>query len=306
MKRFKFITFLLIFTLFISGCVTRDDYTPDGLPLMWRVTSAEGQSIYLFGSYHPGGEGIYPLPSVIMDAFYECDYLAVEVDLNAAMNDIETLTYMVQSTTYLDGRTVADDIGVELYNKAKDVLNEFSEEYDLGIQVEMMSNFKPYMWLSVLTTAAAMKAELYEELGTDMYFLEEAGKHNIEILEIESMQEQLDLLLGLSMPLQSLMIESNLDIDAAAAKIQVIYNAWNQGDERTLETLFVSDEEDALYEEYTRKLITDRNYKMAEAAEYYLAEGMKVFYVVGVGHMVGETGLAQLLAQDGYIVERIK
>ena len=52
-------------------------------PLMWRVTSPAGQSIYLFGSIHVAEESIYPLPGFIMDAFDSSEYLAVEIDFYA-------------------------------------------------------------------------------------------------------------------------------------------------------------------------------------------------------------------------------
>jgi len=44
---------------------------------------------------------------------------------------------------------------------------------------------------------------------------------------------------------------------------------------------------------------------MVEAAKDYMSEGKKVFYVVGLAHMLGETGIVNQLQLDGYIVEQI-
>ncbi|MBQ7160413.1 MAG: TraB/GumN family protein, partial [Clostridia bacterium] len=49
----------------------------------------------------------------------------------------------------------------------------------------------------------------------------------------------------------------------------------------------------------------DRNIGMADKAEEYLAAGQKTFFAVGTGHMVGEGGIADLLTQRGYTVEKI-
>ena len=58
-------------------------------------------------------------------------------------------------------------------------------------------------------------------------------------------------------------------------------------------------------EDYNKALVDDRNRGMAEVALGWLAEGKTVFFAVGTGHMVGDTGLVQLLTDAGCTVERV-
>ena len=61
-------------------------------------------------------------------------------------------------------------------------------------------------------------------------------------------------------------------------------------------------EQKELYQEYEKQMFDDRNLHMADKAEEYLKTGKTTFYVVGSGHMVGETGIVKLLRERGYQV----
>ena len=66
----------------------------------------------------------------------------------------------------------------------------------------------------------------------------------------------------------------------------------------------LTDEERLLYEEYTVSMIDERNAGMADQAVELLESGEICFYIVGAGHMVGETGLVAALERAGYTVEQ--
>ena len=57
-----------------------------------------------------------------------------------------------------------------------------------------------------------------------------------------------------------------------------------------------------MYREYEKIMFDDRNLNMADKAEEYLKTGKTTFYIVGAGHMVGETGIIKLLRDRGYTV----
>ena len=61
-----------------------------------------------------------------------------------------------------------------------------------------------------------------------------------------------------------------------------------------------------LLEQYNQSLVIDRNYGMVNALDKYFREGKNVFCVVGVGHVVGEDGIVELMKSKGYSVELIK
>lgn len=299
------ILILILILSFFSACKADDGSTP----LMWQVTAPDGQIMYLFGSIHVGDETIFPLPAAVTDAFDRCDYLAVECDIVAFEQNWTAQMALAENMIYTDGRTVADDIGQELYDKAMAVLTELEPELNLGgVPLGMLDMFKPYMWTSLLSDVAVARSGLSSDYGLDRHFLTEGKAHDMEILEIESAEEQFALLLGFSPPLQMLLLESSLEVDSAAQSLKMLFTLWKQGNEQTLELLLTSDDESMpakLAKEYNDAMMVRRNLNMAKAAERYMAEGKTVFYVVGLAHMLGEGGIVDLLRQDGYVVERV-
>ena len=284
------------------------DEPTDELPLLWRVTADDGQTMYLFGSIHAAYEDTYPLPDFIMDAFSRCDYLAVEVDIVAFEEDFESQAELIMALMYQDGRNIADDIGEELHEMARGVVSELEGLLELGITIDMLDMFKPYMWTDLLTTVSIERAGMSAEYGLDKFFIQSATERGMEVLEIESISEQLALFLGLSQPLQNYLLEAALDIDDAAEGLTELYDMWLRGDERGVIESFKLEDQGMpieLVREYTNALLTVRDVRMTETAELYMSEGKTVFYVVGLGHLVGSNGIAAQLRQNGYDVERI-
>ncbi len=296
------ILFVLLSVLLLTGC---EEKPQADAPLLWQVTAENGATIYLFGSIHVGSEDLYPLPERIMSAYEESDYLAVEVDLVAFEEDTAAMLEIASKVAYTDGSTVIDVIGGELYNQAMPIF----EQNPVQIPASMLQYCKPYMWISLLQDIACQKAGLTATLGLDYYFLGLAKESNKQIIEIESIEEQLDLFSSFSDQLNQAMISSYLDLDAATAELNQLYQAWRIGDAEALLGMLYADvgEEAAqeVMEEYYQLLISSRNITMTDAAEQYLADGKKVFYVVGAFHLIGEDGIVAQLQDRGYTVEQI-
>ncbi|MDR2557944.1 MAG: TraB/GumN family protein [Oscillospiraceae bacterium] len=278
----------------------------DATPLMWRVTCPDDQTMYLFGSIHVAGPTMYPLPHVIMDAFYAADYLAVEADTLAFINDRAAVMEYSFATMYDDGRTIVDEIGEELYARAVEAV----EALNLGIPIELLDIYKPFVWWNDILTAAAIELSgLSAEFGLDLFFLEKAYELGMGILEVESIMEQIELLLGFSAPLQMLMLEGALDIELAAEAVIELYESYKYGDLESfilMRKAILEETPAEIGEEYYQGLLVNRDIGMADAIEQYFEEGKNVFYVVGLLHMVGEGGIIDLLIQRGYIVELVE
>jgi uncharacterized protein YbaP (TraB family) len=63
--------------------------------------------------------------------------------------------------------------------------------------------------------------------------------------------------------------------------------------------------EQRLAKEFQRRLIVDRNHRMADRMEPYLKQG-GAFVAVGALHLPGEQGLLRLLEQQGYSVRAVE
>lgn len=269
------------------------DYTP----AMWKVTK-DNKEMYLFGSIHATQDGAENLPDYVENAFDECDYLAMEIDIERVMNNFEESLNLMQRLMYTDGTTIKDHISEETYNAAVKYLTES------GLYSSYYDSFKPMMWISLLETANSglNSAKSMESIMTAK--ATEAGK---EILEVESMDIQLNVFEKVSDKLADIMILSYTQLDEAesAESEAELYNSWKHGEVVGDTDEEIPDEYKADYEIYRTAMLTDRNAGMADKAEEYMNDGKKVFFMVGAAHMYGNDGIVELLKDRGYTVERV-
>ena len=298
---------LLALLLLFAACAGRsaEGDTEGDVPLLWRATSPAGNSIYLFGSIHAATPDIYPLPRFIMDAFNRSDYLAVEIDMLHEPS-IEEAVAMLIPLMYDDDRSVVDDIGWELRQRADSIFAQYGMPW-------FGDMFKPAMWWVALTQLAVDLAGWSAEYGIDMYFMRRAAARNMPILEVESAESQTQMMANFSMPLQIALLEDIVmafeDIDSGIYEEVDLLDMWLRGDYNMI--LQASNEEysrlgQTLAAEYHNAMMTQRDIHMTQVAREYMAAGMNVFFMVGLMHFIVEGGIIDLLEEGGYTVERIK
>ena len=281
-------------------------------PLFYKVTGAEGQEMYLFGTIHVGDDATGFLPQEIYTALEGSDALAVEFDVTAfeeAMTTDATLAAQVLAAyIYTDGTATKDHLDPEVYENAVKLLKA-SGSYNATM--EMM---KPSMWQSSISNFFIRQGYgLQAEKGADMRLLKLAKEKGIEIRDIESGLSQMEMLGGYSDGLQAFLLEETLNEDPMTyyAEVAALYDLWCAGDEAALREAVLDDtsgfspEELALYEEYTKAMYTDRNAAMLDVAIEYLESGETVFYAVGLAHLLAGNGLVDALRDAGYTVELV-
>lgn len=278
-------------------------------PAMWKVTSANGDYMYMMGSIHLADESVNYMPDYFEEIYSECDALAVEVDINDLMEDLSSSALsMVSKMMYTDGTTIKDHISEETYDKAVELLKEnnlYNSVWDYCI---------PYMWVSLIESKVYEKSGLDSNYGVDTVLIERANNDNKEVLEIESFEMQMEILTGFSDELQELMLKSYLEdgvIDAQAEAIKQLYDKWKSGTITAEDVNEETDEENltekekALVDEYNNTLVDERNIGMADKAEEYIKSDDTVLMVVGAAHFYGDSGILQLMEDRGYTITQI-
>lgn len=279
-------------------------------PLLYKVTDAEGNTAWLFGSIHVGQEYFYPLPDYVTNAYENSDALAVEADTVAFASDLEAQTQAMMQLIYLDGTSISDHIPQDLYTQAVEVMTE------CGLYASAIDLYYPVLWSNLIESAQLGSLGADGELGIDTHFLNNAHETGKEIQEVESADFQYGMMAGYSEALQIELLESALysyeNADEAKTELFELMEAWAGGDADALSALvndapeFETDEEALLYTEYTDAMFTQRNITMADFAEAALTSGKEVFICVGAAHVVGPGAMADLLTQRGYTVELIQ
>ncbi len=141
--------------------------------------------------------------------------------------------------------------------------------------------------------------------GADNYFLSKASGRK-KILELESVDEQMNLLAGLSEQEQELLLLLTLkDLQTAAREVDQAVRAWKSGDTKGMEAVMTKSlKDDPKLAPIHEKLIVERNGKMVSTVEAYLKSKGTYFVVVGAGHLTGEKGIIEVLRKKGYPVEQ--
>ncbi len=280
-------------------------------PLLYRVTGADGQEMYLMGTIHVGDVKTGFLPEEVYAAFDASDALAVESNVPAFEEKLETDSQLAEKVgamyVYADGSTIQDHLDGELYEQAARLLkitgnSDGSEDY-----------LKPFAWESTISDFYLNLGGLRSEKGMDIRLLRLAREQNKKILEVEDALDSMEMLTGFSDRLQEELLKEAVSITAAeyCQDVQELYDLWCAGDETVLREMLqeedaeLTQEEQVLYEEYLQAMIIDRNENMLKVAISYLESGETVFYAVGLAHLLQENGLVDTLRETGYTVEQV-
>jgi len=149
----------------------------------------------------------------------------------------------------------------------------------------------------------------------DVYMINWAYELEMEVVDIESAKFQYEMLAGFSDGLQEILLASSVESakapEVTMETLQAMMDAWKTGDAEGVlqssdsDTTGMTEEELALYDEYLNAMVVERNQSMTQFAENALDSGKEVFICVGALHVLGEGGMADLLAKQGYTVEQI-
>ena len=257
---------------------------------MWEVKS-ENSTVYLLGSIHMGKEVMYPLNPVIEESFKKSNVLGVELNIT----DMKAEDFMADFT-YKDGKTLKTELSDSLYKK-------FEESFKkIGGSLAFFNNFKPTVLIQTLSMLALSKQGYKADLGVDMYFLKKAKEQNKEILALEKVEDQINLLLGdgETDTSEKYLYYTLCELENTVSSIDSILKAWLEGDADKMYSLVKQDEgESAENDQFMKKILDDRNYKMAEKVEEMLGKKNVYFVIVGSAHLVGDNGVVNLLRKSG-------
>lgn len=280
-------------------------------PLLYRVTGTGGQEMYLMGTIHVGDVKTGYLPDEVYAAFESSDALAVEADIMAFEEQVQTDPQLAAKVATIfanaTGKPLQEQLGSELYD-ASVKLMKASGSYNASMEL-----MNPFVWTSSIEDFYLTLGGLRPEKGMDMRLLKLAKAQDKKILEVESATAQYEMLAGFSADLQKLLLEETVTYSVAeyCDEVQSLYDLWCSGDESALrealeeDTGILSNAEQSLYQEYLDAMIIKRNDDMLDVAVSYLESDDTVFYAVGLAHLLQENGLVDTLREKGYTVEQV-
>jgi len=164
-------------------------------PLLYKVTGPDGQLMWLFGTIHVGDSRTAYLPQSVYDAFDNADALAIECNVEAFDKQLEEDEALAEKAAeyyfYSDGSTAEKHIETpDLYEDAVKMMKatgnyNFNTEY---LKVALWGNSLDNFYLQRSYTLSSDK-------GVESRLLERAEKKDMQILEVESVEFQMKMML---------------------------------------------------------------------------------------------------------------
>lgn len=264
---------------------------------LWRYTSTTS-TIFLTGSVHVLKPSTYPLPPQMEEAFNQAQNLVLEVDL--AQLDKTQMQQALQQRALLPAQqTLAQHLGPELIAAVATQLDRY------GIDVQSLTRLKPAAVTQQLVMLRLLTMGYPNNSGVEQHFLAKLGGRRVQGLE--TIGEQLDLLLNQPMPVQLALLEETLDqFDQVDQQMSELVLAWMSGDDQRILAEFKAraGSSDAVKRFY-EQLLDERNLNMAQKISLLLNEPGTHLVLVGAAHCAGDNGIVNLLKQQGLHGQRI-
>jgi hypothetical protein len=281
----------------VISALSPRSWASDAKSFLWEVTS-DTATVFVMGSIHAAKPEFYPLNPVIENAFKQSSCLVVEV--NPSASDEKKIQAIIEEKGfYPENDQIKNHIEGPLY---KDLLKYLAKN---GIPLERVSRMRPGFLSFTLTAAHIIKLGYLPEHGVDLYFLNKA-RESKQILELETLEEQMELLLD--MPHENLFLKYTLaDLDHAEQMLLDMSSDWLNGDTEGIYNNviqpFIGNPE---MMPLMNRLFFERNRKMTSKIKELLKGDRTCFVVVGAGHLVGDKGIIELLKQGQYNIRQLR
>jgi uncharacterized protein YbaP (TraB family) len=263
---------------------------------IWKVSGPAG-SLYLVGSVHLLTKDYYPLNPALDTAFKDSDLLVEEADLGeleAPASQIKLLTRgLLPGNQSLD--MVVSAATYALVTKRVG---------DLGLPIEPLKRFKPWMLALTLVELEWQKAGFEARLGLDRHFYDRAKVDGKIVQGLETVDYQLSLFDKMTKEEQDRMLAESLkDLDKERASVLKLTDAWKAGNAAAVERIVLDDVkgDPVMYD----RLLVNRNRDWFPKLDALLIRNGRAFVVVGAAHLVGPDGLLAMFKAKGYKVEQL-
>lgn len=266
--------------------------------LLYEIKS-DTAVVYLLGSIHFADDSLYPLNPAIEKRFEESSQLVLEID-PTAVDDKEVQSYVLKRGYYHGSESVVDHTNPEVFRLLENYVNTN------GLPAAAIYKMKPGMIALTLSTMQLQRLGYSPDKGIDLYFAKKANQLGKPIVSLESIQDQLNMLL--TMPNEKAFLQYTLlDLENLEHFMNEIITAWKSGDASSLYQILIAPYENKKeYQPIIRKLLYNRNLRMASQIRKFLKSDQTWFVVVGAGHLLGDKGLISLLEKKNYTIIQLE
>ena len=269
-------------------------------PFLWRIETPVPS--YLFGTIHLPDERVTTLPAAVTNVAEAVDMLFTEVSM-----EHESIRKAIEATQLPKGTDLVDIAGEPAYERLRAYLTK------KGLPPTMFDRAQPWVIGTQLALLDQMKLMATRQ-PLDVMLATRAKQARREVGALETVEEQLSVFSDLTLHEQEMFLTKALDRverDEAAGKdtAETLIQVYLRGDEAAVAKELNDYEfgDAALQEKLTKRLLDDRNVRMADRIVRRLQQAPQAsnMFAVGAAHCAGRSSLVQLLTERGYGITRL-
>ena len=280
----------VLFLTFVSAAANADTDQPEDSALFWSMSRDGRQAGYLLGTIHSEDPRVLDFSDGFLDRLRSNKVFAMEM-----VPDAVTLERLGGYMKYPRGQSLEAVLGSERFHALESALSAYK------VPAGFIRMMKPWAAMMTLSTPPP-DTGFFMDLSLSL----RASGSGLEVVGLETLEEQLSFLENMPMPMQiDLLDQAIAESDHVVEVHGQMVNAYLQNNLQALQAL--SDEqlgevgEDA--KTYFIELgIHARNRRMADSL-LQLLEQDTVFAAVGALHLPGEQGLINILRRHGFVLD---
>jgi uncharacterized protein YbaP (TraB family) len=279
---------------------------PNTEAMLWKIEKPGAAPSYLLGTMHLSDPRISSLSPKAQDVIAQSKSVALEV---ADLSDQALAAAMAKArdlVVYTDGKTLNAQLSESEYKKVQEVIAKS------GMPVELAAVLKPWLVSMLLATSDCERKKVASgALVLDLKVAEEAQKHGLTVIGLETVDDQLAALAAVPEDQQLAMLKVGLNyVDRSEDMMETLVQMYLKrqiGAAMPFQLALAAQSgvPASAFDGFKKTLLIERNAKMCEAAMPLIDRG-SAFIAVGALHLPGPSGLVALLRERGYTVTAVE
>ncbi len=260
----------------------------DASPFFWKVEKEGGVS-YLMGTIHSSHPDVRNIPDPVMEALTQSRVFLPELDLS-----YENMGRMTAAAFNFGGEPWEEKIPERLHSRLRSAAER------IGLPEFMLRNLAFEM--IPIFFALPPDEDFFQVMDVRLY--REAREREIDIVALETIDEQLAVFRNLENATIIELIEEALDeVEQGYPQYRRLIEAYASGRESVILEI-IGELKEKGTETYVEALLDQRNQTMTERALPLLEEG-GAFVAVGLAHLLGPGGMIEMIQAQGYTITRL-
>jgi uncharacterized protein len=295
-SQLRFFSLSLIITFLSFSVSVHSQIKPETQTgLLWEI-SGKGlkESSYLFGTYHLVGKSFLDTLPQVINQIKKVKTVVGEL----VMEDEASMAQKLMPLMLLKDNTLDKILSAREFAEVDSFL-----KIKTGMTLSMLNGLKPSAVQVTLIAFLLPNNITPQNPALDMYFQNEAKSLKINVVGLETLEEQGAFLFDAPIERQKeLLLKTVRESERMKGDIKELFENYRRQDLKAIESAFLKNEDYTVQE--MNDLLSKRNKAWVREMPELMING-PAFFAVGAGHLVGDNGLITLLRNLGYTLNPI-